>query len=209
MLGERAPVEPLVAALRDESLSVREVAMLALRKLKAETLVEVLGEADRDTRRIAMETLGELRQKAPVEPLVAALGDSDLSVREAAIKVLQQSHPSVFSDLAPEAMAILLGQGSGKILGSLAQGFIAETIGNMQHASYKLLQQLMQLLDWPYWEVRMKAVEALGKIRRNIPDAAIYRIFELRHDSQSRAVREAADDALAEILSLETTIEDD
>ena len=55
----------------------------------------------------------------------------------------------------------------------------------------------------------MKAAQALGKIRRNVPDAAIRRLLELRHDSRSRRVCVAANDALAEILSLETGIEDD
>lgn len=65
------------------------------------------------------------------------------------------------------------------------------------------------MLDWPHWEVRVKAAQALRQIRRTIPDAAIRRLLELRHDPHSRAVRMAADDALAAILSLETGIEDD
>ncbi len=55
----------------------------------------------------------------------------------------------------------------------------------------------------------MKAIEAVGKIRRNIPDAAIRHLYNLRRNDPVRAVRDAADDALAEILSLETGIEDD
>ncbi len=39
--------------------------------------------------------------------------------------------------------------------------------------------------------------------------AAIHRLLELRYDSQSRAVRLAANSSLAAILSLETGIEDD
>ena len=64
------------------------------------------------------------------------------------------------------------------------------------------------MLDWHYWQVRMKATRALGKIRRNIPDRAIQRLLELRHDPV-RAVREAADDARGEILSLEAGMEDE
>ncbi|HZU01032.1 MAG TPA: hypothetical protein VFA10_15290, partial [Ktedonobacteraceae bacterium] len=59
--------------------------------------------------------------------------------------------------------------------------------------------------------VRLEAIQALGKLRRNIPDAAIHRLLQLRRDPdpKMRTVREAADDALAEILSLETGIEDE
>jgi HEAT repeat protein len=74
-----------------------------------------------------------------------------------------------------------------------------------------VLTKVTELLDWPYWEVRMKAAQTLGALRRNIPDAALKRLLALRRDPDPlmRSVREAADDALAEILSLEDGIEDD
>jgi len=72
-----------------------------------------------------------------------------------------------------------------------------------------ILDELTELLDWPHWQVRINAARALGSIRRNIPDEAIRRLLELRRHDPVRVVREAADDALAEILSLETGIEDD
>src|SRR6266436_1425489 len=74
-----------------------------------------------------------------------------------------------------------------------------------------LLEKLTEPLDYPHWQVRLKAIQALGHLRRNIPDAAIRRLLAFRRDPdlKMRAVREAADDALAEILSLEAGIEDD
>ncbi len=89
--------------------------------------------------------------------------------------------------------------------------YFAETIGELGIPSTKLLEKLTELLASPSWQVRMKAIQALGQLRRNIPDAAIRRLLELRRDPdpKMRAVREAADDALAEILSLETGIEDE
>lgn len=68
---------------------------------------------------------------------------------------------------------------------------------------------LTELLDWHYWQVRLRTAWALGEIRRNIPDRAIRRLLELRHDPESAAVRWGADEALAKILSLETGIEDE
>jgi HEAT repeat protein len=65
------------------------------------------------------------------------------------------------------------------------------------------------LLDWPHWGVQCEAARALGKLRRNVPDRAIRRLLALRRAAASPAVRRAADDALSEILSLETGIEDD
>lgn len=87
--------------------------------------------------------------------------------------------------------------------------FLADTIGKMEHATPELMARLGKLLDWPYWEVHLKAVQALGQFRRNIPDATLCRLLELRHDPHSRAVREAVEEALAEILAREAGIEDD
>lgn len=55
----------------------------------------------------------------------------------------------------------------------------------------------------------MKAAQALGAVQRNIPDRAIRRLLELRQDPDSRAVREAADNALREILSRENGMEEE
>lgn len=55
----------------------------------------------------------------------------------------------------------------------------------------------------------MEAIQALGKVRRNIPDEAIKRLYNLRLNSPSLLVQAVADDTLAEILSLETGVEDD
>ncbi len=100
-------------------------------------------------------------------------------------------------------------QGSSSVLDSLTKSLVAEIIGCIGYGSPLLLEKLTRLLDWPYWEVRRDAAWALGNIHRNIPDTAIQRLLELRYDSTSQAVCKAADDALMEILSLETGIEDD
>ena len=82
-------------------------------------------------------------------------------------------------------------------------------IGTWKQSSPPLLERLTEMLDWHYWQVRLRAVWALGEIRRNIPDRAIRRLLELRHDPESAAVCWEADEALAKILSLETGIEDE
>ena len=72
-----------------------------------------------------------------------------------------------------------------------------------------VFDRLVPLLDWHYWQVRVKAARALGQIRRNIPDVAIKRLLVMRGERGAlmRSVSEAADDALLEILSLVTGIE--
>jgi HEAT repeat protein len=75
----------------------------------------------------------------------------------------------------------------------------------------RVLAKVTELLDWPYWQVRMEAAETLGELRRNIPDAALRRLLALRRNSDPlmKPVCSAADNALAKILSIEDGIEDD
>jgi HEAT repeat protein len=205
----------LLAALSDKSALVRRAAARAIawreegEHFPIEPLLAGLDDNDVLVRALVVRALGQAGIRAPKELLVAALGSSEEVVREAAAEALKRTHPDALFAVIPEVLAIVNGQGAGSVFGSLVQGFIAETIGNLGFASSNLLEQLTLLLDWPYWEVRMKAAQALGKLRRNIPDAAIRRLLELRRDPQSRTVCVVANDALAEILSLETGIEDD
>ncbi len=56
------------------------------------------------------------------------------------------------------------GQKAGTPFYSLIHSRIADTIGNIGYASPRYIEKLSQLLDWPYWEVRMKVAQALGKL---------------------------------------------
>ncbi|HEX4716778.1 MAG TPA: HEAT repeat domain-containing protein, partial [Ktedonobacteraceae bacterium] len=108
-----------------------------------------------------------------------------------------------FRELLPFAEAMLHGAAPAGVFASRTRCRIAEAIGAINRAEPSLLAMLETLLDWPYWQVRMKAAEAFSKIRRNIPETAIERLLTLRFDPEPRAVRQAADRALAEIISLE------
>jgi HEAT repeat protein/transcriptional regulator with XRE-family HTH domain len=212
-LGAYTPIERLFTILHTgqtfERWTVAEVLGKMGERVLAEPLLAALDDEDNNVRVAVIRALGQMEGRVPIEPIVAALGDDEESVRDAAIKVLRRTHPDALLALVPEAIASVQRGTSGNILSSISQGVIAEVIGNVGYSTPNLLEKLTHLLDWPYWQVQMKAAQALGKIRRNIPNVAIRRLLELRHDPQSRAVRLAANDALAEILSLETGIEDD
>jgi hypothetical protein len=74
------------------------------------------------------------------------------------------------------------------------------------HCRMNLLDSL--LTSDQYWEVQMKAAVALSKIRHKIPDTSIKRLYELRGGTFSSAVRDASEQALVSILSVDE-IEDD
>ncbi len=216
-LGERVPEELLRAALEDQDGEIRIEAARALAKRRIDEavglLVAALSQDEFSTIPFAAaEALGDLGERAPVEPLLLALGntsgDEERNLCLTAAAALFKTHPEAFIRIVPEAEAVLRGQPAGKILGSHVQEFTARMIGTWKQSSPPLLEKLTELLDWHYWQVRLRAAWALGEIRRNIPDAAIRRLLELRHDPESAAVCWEADEALAKILSLETGIED-
>jgi HEAT repeat protein len=212
--GMHAPLEPLLAALHDEYEEVRRAAVEALgargARVPREPLLVALYDENQDVRCAAVKALGAQGKNMPIIPVMAALGDEESRVRHVAIHTLKRVYPQALFAVTSEAIAILNRQPSGTTLGSLTQSFIAEVIGDIGLTSPIILEKLTQLLDWPYWQVQLKAARALGKLRRNIPQAAIYRLLELSRlpGPKMQVLREAADDTLAEILSLETGIED-
>jgi HEAT repeat protein len=214
--AEQVPLEFLLACLHtqtDADVLRGIVNALGNRNLGEQVPLEpMLNLFDREPERLrmsVMKALGQFGTRAPAELLTAALGDGDQDVREAAAEALKKTHPETLLATASEAIAVLQGQKPGTTFGSLAEWFFADVVTNMEHASPGIFEKLTQLLDWPYWQVRVKAINAFGKLRRNIPNTAIRRLQQLRYDPQSSAVRKAADEVLAEILSLETGIEDD
>ena len=208
ILGDSTPMESLVIALDDEYDIVREVALDILKKWREQVPEDQLITA-MESRNGAMRAsaIQVLRGYMPVEKFLAALGDSEEEVRLAAADVLRQDYPEALRDIVLDLTVVLMGKGSSEILASAANSFIVEIIEYMESVPSFLMEILTDLLDWSYWEVRTKSAQALGKVRRNIPEEAIRRLQKLRNDDESETVRRAADDALAEILSLETGIE--
>ena len=198
--------------LDDQDAGVRQVAVEVLGEQGERVLLEMLHDENGNVRQAAVEALGQQGERIPFDSLIVVIGDESEDVRMAAIEIVKKNAPEALLPVIDEAVAVLQGQAPGRILCSLAHGFVDETLGELGEfglSSAPLIEEVAKLLDWHYWQVRVSAARALGQIRRNIPDAAIKRLLELRRNDPVRAVREAADDALAEILSLETGIEDD
>ncbi len=210
-LGEQAPLEPLLAALDDRDERVRRAAMQALGRMEAriplEPLIASLGDVTLEAI-YALEQQGSHGRKIPADPLLMALGDSEKQVRQAAAAALWYLHPVEFLRLLPEIQATLLGQQRSTLFASLIQEHRADTFGEIGDASLAGIETLTELLNWPYWKVRLKAVQALHKVHRPVPEAMLRSLLELRHDPQSRAVRKAVDNLLDDLLSLETCLED-
>ncbi len=219
--GADAPINDLIALLDDPYYRVQCAVIEALcqpaiaRITPVEVFVRALdtttaeGYYDAKVQRKVLQVLRDKDPHIAIAHCIAALGDSNSEIALTAFEILQQIHPAIIPEIVQEATTLLEGGKSGRFFRTLSVGFLADVLGDMGRAAPDLIARLDELLDWPYRQVRLKAVQALGKLRRNIPDATIRRLLELRHEPNSRAMREAADEALAEILSLETGIEDD
>jgi HEAT repeat protein len=213
--GERVSIDLLIQALQDEDESVRRAAVRALGQqgehVSTDLLIQALQDEDRSVRSAAVRALGQQGERVQPEQLLVLVGDDDSDVRIAAIEAVRKLASAMLADVATEAIAILQGKPAGRVLGSISQGFIAEVFGSIGYSTPMVFEKLVPLLDWHYWQVQVKAALALGRIRRNIPDTAIKRLLAIRSDPSPlmSTVREAADDALSEILSLETGIEDE
>ncbi|BCL83603.1 HEAT repeat domain-containing protein [Ktedonobacteria bacterium brp13] len=212
--GERVSLAILEGMLQDAAAYVRRAAVAALGKqgerVPLAALEGMLQDAAADVRRAAVGALEEQGERVKRHVFVNALKDTSEDVRIAAVQALNSSYPDVLDELMPDVReTVETGVCVGEVLCTPMLTHCAEMLGNLKLARPDLLTFLTDLLDHPYWETRLAAIRALGEIRRNIPDWAIKRLMEMRLDASLGRAAWAADAALAEILSLETGIEDD
>jgi HEAT repeat protein len=210
VLAERTPLSLLARALSDEYPFVRDVAAALLRSRRdhvSEQDMRALLESGDGIVRAA--TILALEDRLPRALLQAMLGESEERVRLAAFDVLREVYPELLPGIQAELTALLAGTGSSRIVNAAVESFLCDLMRNMDEVPLFWREKLTSLLDpsW-YWEVRVKAAQALGKLRRDIPQEAVERLKAMRNDPGSRAAQMAADDALAEILSFEPSVDE-
>ncbi len=162
-----------------------------------------------DERIIVLEALRQFGSRVPLTALWPLLGSDQTEICRLVFQHLQETHPAVLKELVPELKAIVRGEPVQGAFAARMHFRIAETVALMGRATPAVLEMVIDLLNHPFWEVRARAAKTLGTLRRNIPDSAIRRLLELRKDPESPDVRATADQALAEILSLEQGMEDE
>jgi HEAT repeat protein len=153
---------------------------------------------------VRVEALRIFAQHLPtggVDVFVAALGDAAHEVREVAIEILGEHFPAVLQTLVAQARAVLAGQLPEGPLATHLQTCWARTLREQEDITPMQAERLLALLDWPYWQVRHRALQALTTHRRRTPTAARRRAEELTADPDSPLVREAAHAVLAEWTS--------
>ncbi len=205
-LGERLPIEPLVKALEadpDHDVRVAVAEVLAEQGVRApvEALIRATINDPVDVvREEVCWALKGLSEDAAVELLIPFLGSRDALRRQTAVDVLTRSRPrEALRPVLQEAEAILLGERSGTVLGSILQSTLAEGIGMLRLASRQALQHLITLLEWPHWEVQAEAAKAIGKLPMRIPLRVFDTLKMLQSPGHPRPVQDAATKALRTI----------
>jgi HEAT repeat protein len=131
------------------------------------------------------------------------LADDSEDVRAAAAGALgidRQPTP-VAERLQTEAVRVLSQQPPVDIYRSRLQTQVVAIIGDMGYAIPQYVRTLHEALDWPYWAVQCQAAQALGKLRRGIPDETILALLAKWQARAPISVWKAVDAALAAILA--------
>ncbi|HTI14312.1 MAG TPA: HEAT repeat domain-containing protein [Dictyobacter sp.] len=165
--GEPFPVDEVRGMLQDDDAKVREAAIEALNQRgeigPVEPFIAMLHDTNRDVRMAAFRVLARPGVLTDLEPLKILVGDNQICAQ--AIWCLREMHVEVLQEVAVEAEKYLLARGIGQILGSIVQENVADAIGNMRNPGLSLINKLFELLNWPYGQVRVKAEQALTRLR--------------------------------------------
>lgn len=162
---EPFPFDMVRDMLQDCDASVREAAIEVLDKLEViepvESWIAALSNDHSEVRNAALDALTKAGKRSPqeLEQIKALLGDSE--TYHSAIACLKKNHMEVLREVAQEASNILMYKGSGQVLGSRQQEYIVDAIGNMNNPGPLLVDKLLELLDWPYGRVHIKAKQSL------------------------------------------------
>ncbi|MDQ2888809.1 MAG: HEAT repeat domain-containing protein, partial [Chloroflexota bacterium] len=180
-------------------------------RMPIDALLQALTAENSDVRWATVEACLKKGKILSLEVVSLLLGDENEAVRDVALKMVIKAYPEIVPLVITEATSIVQKQPPGEIFRPLAQTLVADIIGAMKLALPMAFDILQPMLSSPSWQVRVHAIQALGNIRRSMPSPLVVRLLELRRDPdpRMRVVREAADETLAEILSLEAGIEDE
>lgn len=153
-------IEPLVSALKDDALLVRQEAMSALTALSdsgkvplGKLLIGLMQEKDVNVRRSASEVLNKVKDRSVINELLGYLRDEDWWVRETIAETLGE----IGGEEVIDTMIDFLGDKDANV-----RRYAVEILA--QNKAVKAFKPLTQLLKDPDWWIREKVVEALGQI---------------------------------------------
>ncbi|AEG18935.1 HEAT repeat domain-containing protein [Methanobacterium paludis] len=161
-IGDKSAVEPLISALNDEDWHVRKYAAVALGNMGDERaisyLVKALEDEDEDVRSRSIVALGNMGDTA-IEPLINAFEDGNWCVKGKIAEIFGNTNDERSVGLLINALNGKNKKGTNKYV----RGKAAEALGKI--GDQRAVEPLIKALDEKYIYVRLKAEDALERIR--------------------------------------------
>ena len=206
----------LTELLKDSIWDVRRAAAHALGKCKnakaVDSLIMALKDSDNDVRESAITALGDIGGKRAIGPLVLALTDADSSVRRTAGVTIQKLNPNwpaseEAQQVIPELRAALdfgdsairyaatsvlgrMGKLSDKTPGVTDGTTVLTAAGQKRR---KIFSVFVELLQDPDQDVRLAAVQSLGRLGDPRAASALMTAMSDTDESVRHAAAEAVE----------------
>ena len=151
--------DPILALVHHSHAFVRMAALRALKELRRKDslkpALDALRDVDASVRVQAVGVIGFLKMEESIPALTAATADPDPHVRRAAVSALAFSQMKSATESIMRALA-----DSDWMVREIA----AETLGTNVHGA-QAADTLIGRLDDEFWQVRLKSVRSLGKMK--------------------------------------------
>jgi HEAT repeat protein len=179
--------------------------------LKAEDeadIVQQFGDVDWQVRELALRKIGDQKElmESSESLLMEALADSEPIVSDSAAIALATMYPDILNEkLLKDLTKAFEGHPQGIFL-PFAQRNELNLYLTLGSEAHPFLDSVVELLDAEHWSVREGAVRVLGALR-HISSATMSVLMRLYKEDRSPAVRQAVEEALEAILSLDDTFD--
>lgn len=184
-IAEPASIKFLLVALEDGDWWVRSRASDALAKIGGpkvmDAVLQLVGDKNENIRRSAIEILNQTRDERAVNHLIAATRDNDWWVRERAADALAE----IQNDKAAPALVEMLAGDPRSVPAAL------RALGRL--GSSDVLPKLVPLLDRPEKDIRIEAVNAIGKLANSASADTV--------KDRLRGLATGADETLAKVAA--------
>jgi len=196
-IAEPDSIKYLLTALEDGDWWVRSRASDALAKIGGpkvmDAVLQLVGDKNDNIRRAAIEILNQTKDERAVDHLIKATRDNDWWVRERAADALaeirnEKAAPALIEMLAGDARSV---PAALRALGQLG--------------SANVLPQLLPMLDRPEKDIRIEAVNAIGRLANSDSADTIKNRLKTLATGADETIARVAAQAVSRIESISAT----
>jgi HEAT repeat protein/tRNA A-37 threonylcarbamoyl transferase component Bud32 len=196
-IAEPATIKYLLTALEDGDWWVRSRASDALAKIGGpkvmDAVLQLVGDKNDNIRRSAVEILNQTKDERAVDYLIKATRDSDWWVRERAADALAE----IRSEKAGPALLEMLAGDARSVPAAL------RALGQLGNTN--VLPQLLPLLDRPEKDIRIEAVNAIGRLANSSSPEGVKNRLKALATGADDTMAKAAANAMSRLDSIAAT----